>query len=90
MPRYGLMVSEVEAKTKTKGNAMINPIPKNGLFTTLNANQVAGIIAGLPEHYRFTAYQIYFGTINMCQELIAAQIETLNHRDAKEYPVVTD
>ena len=69
---------------------MINPIPKQGLYATLDANQVAGIIAGLPEYYRITAYQIYFVTINMCQELIASQIETLNHRDAKEYPVVTD
>tara|TARA_A100000164_G_scaffold284544_1_gene257408 strand:+ start:76 stop:285 length:210 start_codon:yes stop_codon:yes gene_type:complete len=69
---------------------MINPIPKQGLYATLDANQVAGIIAGLPEEHRSAAYSIYFGTINMCQELIAAQIETLNHRDAKEYPVVTD
>ena len=69
---------------------MINPIPKQGMYATLDANQVAAMIAGLPEHYRSTAYQIYFGTINLCQELIAAQIDSLNHRDAKEYPVVTD
>lgn len=66
-----------------------NPIPKNGLFATLNANQVAGIIAGLPEEYRHAAYSIYFGTINMCQELIESQVEVLNHKDAKEYPAVT-
>ena len=67
---------------------MINPIPKQGMFATLNANQVAGIIAGLPEEHRSAAYQIYYGTINMCQELIAATIEASEHRDAKEYPVV--
>ena len=42
-----------------------NPIPKNKMFATLNANQVAGIIAGLPEEYRASAYQVYFGTVNM-------------------------
>ena len=65
-----------------------NPLPKNGLFATLNANEVAGIIAGLPEEHRSAAYSIYFGTINMCQELIAAQIETLNHRDCGEFKKV--
>ena len=82
------MVSEVEAKTKTKGNAMNNPIAKNKLFATLNANQVAGIIAGLPEEHRMDAYCIYFGTVNMLSECVDAAIEVYNHKDAKEYPVV--
>jgi len=30
------------------------------------------------------------GTINMCHDTVAATIESYNHRDAKEYPVVTD
>ncbi len=67
-----------------------NPLPKNGLFATLNANQVAGIIAGLPQEHQHAAYSIYFGTINMCQELISATIEASEHKDAAEYPVVTD
>ena len=49
---------------------MINPLPKNGLFATLNANEVAGIIAGLPEEYRASAYRIYFGTMNHCSTVI--------------------
>ena len=65
-----------------------NPLPKNGLFATLNANDVAGIIAGLPEEHRHAAYSIYFGTVNMCQEIIASQIETLNHRDCGEFKKV--
>jgi len=69
---------------------MLNPIPKNKMFATLNANQVAGIIAGLPEEYRSAAYQVYFGTVNMCSEHIDATIEAYNHRDAKEYPVVME
>ena len=44
---------------------MVNPIPKQGMFATLDANQVAGIIAGLPEEYRSATYSNYFGTINM-------------------------
>lgn len=67
---------------------MINPIPKNKLFATLNANEVAGIIAGLPEEYRSSAYRVYFGTVNMCSEHVDATIEAHNHRDAKEYPAV--
>jgi len=87
---YGLMFPEVEAKTKTKGNAMNNPIAKNKLFATLNANDVAGIIAGLPEKHRMDAYLIYFGTVNMLSECVDAAIEVYNHRDAKEYPVVSN
>lgn len=67
-----------------------NPIPKNGFFATLNANEVAGIIAGLPEEYRSAAYCIYFGTVNTCSKHVDATIEAYNHKDAKEYPVVTD
>ena len=75
-----------------------NPIPKNKMFATLNANQVAGIIAGLPEEYRASAYQVYFGTVNMLSECVDTTIEayhderdpTYKHRDTKEYPVVTD
>ena len=84
------MVSEVEAKTKTKGDAMNNPIAKNRMFATLNANQVAGIIAGLPEEYRASVYSVYFGTVNMLSECVDAAIEVYKHKDAKEYPVVTD
>ena len=67
-----------------------NPIAKSKMFATLNANQVAGIIAGLPEEYRPSAYSIYFGTVNMLSECVDAAIEVYNHKDAKEYPVVTD
>jgi len=67
---------------------MNNPIAKNKLFATLNANEVAGIIAGLPEEYRMNAYLIYFGTVNMLSECVDAAIEAYNHKDAKEYPVV--
>ena len=87
---YGLMVSEVEAKTKTKGNAMLNPIPKSSWFATLNANDIARLISELPEEHRATATLIYMGTINMCHDAVAATIEASEHRDAKEYPVVTD
>jgi len=65
-----------------------NPIAKNKMFATLNANQVAGIIAALPEEYRASAYSIYFGTVNMLSECIDDTIEVYNHKDAKEYPVV--
>jgi hypothetical protein len=85
------MVSEVEAKTKTKGNAMNNPIAKNKMFATLNANEVASMIAGMPcAVSRCLAYQIYYGTVNMLSECIDATIEVYNHKDAQEYPVVTD
>lgn len=67
---------------------MFNPIPKNGMFATLNANEVAGIIAGLPEEYRSAAYRVYFGTVNMLSEIVDRHIENIEHRDAKEYPVV--
>ena len=67
---------------------MFNPIPKNGMFATLNANQVAGIIAGLPEEHRSAAYRVYFGTINMLSEIVDRHIENIEHRDVKEYPVV--
>lgn len=69
---------------------MINPIPKNGMFATLNANEVAGIIAGLPEEYRSSAYKVYFGTVNMLSELVDKTIEVYCHKDAKEYPMVTE
>ena len=65
-----------------------NPIPKNGLFATLNANEVAGIIAGLPEEYRTAAYTIYFGTVNMCSAHVDATIEAYSHRDCDQYPAV--
>ena len=52
-----------------------NPIPKNGFFATLNANDVAGIIAGLPEEHRHSAYMIYFGTVNNCSAHVDATIE---------------
>tara|TARA_B100000242_G_C42980442_1_gene455038 strand:+ start:414 stop:668 length:255 start_codon:yes stop_codon:yes gene_type:complete len=84
------MVLEVEAKTKTKGNAMLNPIPKNHFYATLNASEVAGIIAGLPEEHRANAFRIYFGTVNMLSECVDATIEAYNHKDAREYPVVTN
>ena len=78
-------------KQKRKANAMTtNPIPKNGLFATLGMNAVAGIIAGLPEEYRSAAYQIYFGTVNHCAEHVDKHLELHAHKDAKEYPVVTD
>ena len=67
---------------------MNNPIAKNKLFATLSANEVAGIIAGLPEEYRMNAYSIYFGTVNMLSECVDAAIEVYKHKDAKEYPVV--
>jgi hypothetical protein len=67
---------------------MINPIPKNPLFATLNANDVASIIAGLPEEYRSAAYLIYFGTVNMCSKHVDATIEAYSHRDCAEYPAV--
>ena len=69
---------------------MINPIPKNGMFATLNAHEVAGIIDELPEEYRASAYRVYFGTVNMLSECVDATIEAYNHKDAREYPVVTD
>jgi hypothetical protein len=87
---------------------MINPIPKNGMFAALSANDVANIINGIPEKYRSAAYLIYFGTVNMCSEHVDATIKAYTHssfaegvksafqpivpahRDAKEYPVVTD
>ena len=49
---------------------MINPLPKNRLFATLDANEVAGIIAGFPEEYRGNAYRIYFGTVNHCSTIV--------------------
>ena len=52
-----------------------NPLPKNGLFATLNANEVAGIIAGLPEEHRQAAFMIYFGTVNNCSAHVDATIE---------------
>lgn len=65
------MVADVEARNKKrKVINMLNPIPKNGLFATLNANEVAGIIAGLPYEYQSAAYQIYFGTVNQCSTII--------------------
>tara|TARA_B100001248_G_scaffold236275_1_gene199569 strand:+ start:1096 stop:1353 length:258 start_codon:yes stop_codon:yes gene_type:complete len=85
------MVSEVEAKTKTKGNAMNNPIAKNKMFDTLNANEVAEMIAAMSNPIdRNVAYMIYYGTVNMLSECVDATIEAYNHRDAREYPVVTD
>ena len=65
-----------------------NPIAKNKMFATLNANQVAGIIAALPEEYRASVYSIYFGTVNMLSECIDDTIEVYNHRDVGKYPVV--
>ena len=75
-------------KQNRKDTAMNNPIAKNKLFATLNVNEVAGIIAGLPEEHRMDAYCIYFGTVNMLSECVDAAIEVYNHKDAKEYPVV--
>ena len=49
---------------------MINPLPKNRLFATLDANEVAGIIAGFPEEHRGNAYRIYFGTVNHCSTIL--------------------
>ena len=88
---YGLIVVDSEGKaTTTKGNAMLNPIPKQSWYATLNANDVARLINELPEKHRATATLIYMGTINMCHDTVAATIEASEHRDAKEYPVVTD
>ena len=69
---------------------MLNPIPKQSWYATLNANDVARLISELPEKHRATATLIYMGTVNMCHDAVASTIESYNHRDAKEYPVVTD
>ncbi len=87
----GLIVVDSEGKaTTTKGNAMLNPIPKQSWYATLNANDVARLIEELPKKHRATATLIYMGTINMCHDAVAATIEASEHRDAKEYPAVTD
>ena len=76
---------------------MINPLPKNRLFATLDANDVAGIIAGLPEEYRADAYRIYFGTVNHCSTIVddtmraygystVAMTETIEIADCDAYP----
>ena len=76
---------------------MINPLPKNRLFATLDANDVAGIIAGLPEEYRADAYRIYFGTGNHCSTIVddtmraygystVAMTETIEIADCDAYP----
>ena len=76
---------------------MINPLPKNRLFATLDANDVAGIIAGLPEEYRADAYRIYFGTVNHCSTIVddtmraygystVAMTETIEIDDCDAYP----
>ena len=69
---------------------MLNPIPKQSRYATLNANDVARLISELPEKHSATSTLIYMGTINMCHDTVAATIESYNHRDAKQYPVVTD
>ena len=61
-----------------------NPLPKNGLFATLNANEIAGIIAGMPEEQRHNAYMIYFGTVNMCSEAIDSTIEVTRKAAVRE------
>ena len=76
---------------------MINPLPKNGLYATVDANQVAGMIESLPEHYRITAYQIYFGTVNHCSAIVdgtlraygystVAMTQTVEIDDCDAYP----
>tara|TARA_B100000925_G_scaffold122605_1_gene91001 strand:- start:226 stop:468 length:243 start_codon:yes stop_codon:yes gene_type:complete len=76
---------------------MINPLPKNRLFATLDANDVAGIIAGLPEEHRANAYRIYFGTVNQCSGIVddtmraygyttVAMTETVEIDDCDAYP----
>jgi len=67
---------------------MINPIPKNPLFATLNANEIAALIEGLPSKYRMDGYLIYFGAVNMCSAHVDATIEAHYHRDCGEYPAV--
>ena len=57
-----------------------NPLPKNGLFATLNANEVAGYIESLPEYYRITAWEIYYCTVNLCSEAIDATIEAYHDK----------
>lgn len=61
-----------------------NPLPKNGFFATLNANEVAGIIAGMPEEHRYNAYMIYFGTVNNCSKAVDATIKATRQGDNKE------
>ena len=67
-----------------------NPLPKNGLFSTLGMHAVAELIQSLPKKHQQTAYLIYFGTVNHCAEHIDKHLELHAHKDATEYPVVTD
>ncbi len=57
-----------------------NPLPKNGFFATLNANEVAGIIDSLPEEHRQAAFMIYFGTVNNCSAHVDATIEAYHDK----------
>ena len=74
---------------------MLNPIPKNALFATLNANEVAELIDALPKKYQKLGYQIYFGTINNCSEIVSETIKAYTdqlprNRNHKGYRTPTE
>ena len=61
---------------------MINPIPKQGMYATLNANEVAEMIAAMSNPIdRNVAYAIYFGTVNHCSTIIDETLAAYRQSD---------
>jgi hypothetical protein len=49
---------------------MSNPIPNSGWYATLTGKEVMNLIERMPAEHRSTAIYIYYGTLNLCHELV--------------------
>jgi hypothetical protein len=52
-----------------------NPIPKNGLWAALSAEDAMAIIDSMPEGSRALAVSLYMGVVNKCHEVVEEELK---------------
>ena len=52
-----------------------NPIPKNGLWAALSAEEAMAIIDSMPEGSKTAAIRLYMGVVNQCHEVVERELK---------------
>jgi hypothetical protein len=69
-------------------NIMINPIPKLGIFASLDSQQVAAMISTAPPGQQAIMWRLYYGTVNMCHDLVSDAMEDIDGIRDTDRPVI--
>jgi hypothetical protein len=69
---------------------MINPIPKLGIFNSLDSQQVAAMISTAPPGQQAIMWRLYYGTVNMCHDLVSDAIMTMGATPTEDIDGIKD